>query len=133
MNMKEAKAMRAAIVAGSQSLDDKTASTVPKLFPVLTGSGQAVSAGTRINWKGQVKRAAVTLWDREDQNPDNAADLWEDLDFVDGIRKITDVITAGLAFALGELGWRNGQIWESLIDGNVWTPEEFDAGWIKRK
>lgn len=133
MNMKEAKAMRAAIVAGSQSLDDKTASTVPKLFPVLTGSGKAVPAGTRINWKGQVKRAAVTLWDREDQNPDRAPELWEDLDFVDGIRKITDVITAGLAFALGELGWRNGHIWESLIDGNVWTPEEFDAGWIKRK
>ena len=132
MDMKEARAMRAAMVAGAQSLDDQMASTAPKLFQTLTGSGKEIRAGTRICWNGQVKRAAVALWDREDQDPDHAALLWEDLDYVDGVRKIPDVITAGAAFADGELGWRDGMIWESQMEGNVWTPEENPQGWKAR-
>ena len=113
----------------AESLDDPTASGAPDLFRRMTGSGSLVEAGTRINWNGTVKKAAAALWDREDQDPDHAPELWADLDYVDGIRKIPDVITAEQAFALDELGWRGGVVYRSLQNGNVWLPENYPAGW----
>nr|DAJ54058.1 MAG TPA: hypothetical protein [Bacteriophage sp.] len=129
MTKEEAIRLRKAMEKAAESLDDKTASTAPHMFRRLTGSGEAVQAGTRVNWGGQIKKASVTLWDREDQDPDHAPTLWADLDYVDGVRKIPDTITAALAFAKGELGWRNGVIYKSLVDGNVWTPEVYAAAW----
>ena len=129
MTKEEAIRLRAAMEKAAESLDDKTASTAPHMFRRLTGSGETIQAGTRVNWGGQIKKAAVTLWDREDQDPDHAPDLWTDLDYVDGIRKIPDTITATQAFAKSELGWRDGVIYRSLMDGNVWTPETYAAAW----
>lgn len=129
MTRAEAIRLRAAMEKAAESLDDRTASGAPDLFRRMTCSGSLVEAGTRINWNGTVKKAAAALWDREDQDPEHAAALWEDLDFVDGVRKIPDTITATLAFEKGELGWRNGVIYKSLVDGNVWTPEVYAAAW----
>lgn len=129
MTKEEAIRLRAAMEKAAESLDDKTASTAPHMFRRLTGSGEAVQAGTRVNWGGQIKKAAVTLWDREEQDPDHAPDLWTDLDYVDGIRKIPDTITATQAFAKGELGWRDGVTYRSLMDGNVFLPSVYPAAW----
>ena len=129
MTRAEAIRLRAAMEKAAESLDDRTASSAPDLFRRMTGSGSLVEAGTRINWNGTVKKAAAALWDREDQDPDHAPELWADLDYVDGIRKIPDVITATLAFSMDELGWRNGVVYKSLMDGNVWTPEAYAAAW----
>lgn len=129
MTRAEAIRLRSAMEVAAESLDDQTASGAPDLFRRLTGSGSLVEAGTRINWNGTVKKAAAALWDREDQDPDHAPELWADLDYVDGIRKIPDVITAELAFALNELGWRNGVVYKSLMNGNVWIPEVYASAW----
>ena len=109
--------------------DDKVASEAPVLFPSLKEDGSLVTAGTRINWNGVVKRAAVDLWDTADNNPDNAPDLWEDITYKDGYRIIPDTITAGAAFAAGECGWWGDVLFLSLIDWNVYTPADYPAGW----
>lgn len=111
--------------------DDATASRAVEFFPGLKGDGSLVSAGTRINWKGQLKRAAVDLWDTEANNPDNARALWEDINYKNGIRMIPDTITAGQAFGMDEIGWRGDKLYKSIIAGNVWTPESHPAGWIE--
>lgn len=129
MTEAEARKLRQAMETAAETLDDKTASTAPHMFRRLAGDGSLVQAGTRINWKGQVKKAAADLWDREDQDPDHAPTLWADLDYVDGVRKITETITATLAFAKDELGWWKGTIYKSKMAGNVWTPEAYPAAW----
>ena len=101
------------------------------LFPGLKGDGSLVKSGTRINWNGVVKRAAVDLWDTETNNPDNAPTLWEDLAYIDGIRIIPEVITVGTAFSKGEQGWWNGALYESQADNNVWTPAAYPAYWTE--
>lgn len=121
--------VRAAIETAVPSLDDKTASTAPELFPSLKADSTLVKAGTRINWHGALKRAAVDLWDTAENNPDNAPALWEDIAYRKGIRIIPEVITTGLAFAKDELGWWGDVLYKSLIDANVWTPEAYPAGW----
>jgi hypothetical protein len=125
----EALTLRAAIEIAATSLDDATASTAAALFPVMKYDGALVKAGTRINWHGTVKRAATDLWDTMDNNPDNAPTLWEDLNYKEGHRIIPEIITVGTAFALGELGWWKDELYESLLEANVYTPETYPAGW----
>lgn len=129
MTRDEALRLRAIVEQAAVSLDDKTASEGATLFPRLKGDGALIAAGTRINWQGVLKRAAVDLWDTEENNPDNAPALWEDIAYCEGVRVIPEVITATLAFALDELGWWKGAIYKSLIAGNVYTPDEYPAGW----
>ena len=129
MTREEAIKLRAIIEQAAVSLDDKTASEGAVLFPRLKQDGSLVSAGTRINWGGTVKRAAVDLWDTEANNPDNATSLWEDISYREGYRIIPETITAGTAFSKDECGWWNDTLYKSLIDANVYTPEQYPAGW----
>ena len=127
--LQEARAIRTIIETAAASLDDKTASTAPTLFPRLRQDGSLIEAGTRINYNGSIKRAAVDLWDTVDNSPDNAPTLWEDILYRDGYRIIPDVITAGTAFALDELGWWGDKLYKSLLSANVYTPEQYPNGW----
>ena len=129
VDKQEAQTIRGFIETAAEGLDDATASQAPTLFPSLKEDGSLVRVGTRINWGGVVMRAAVDLWDTADNNPDKAPDLWEDLPYIDGIRIIPDVITVGLAFSKGEKGWWYGELYESLVDANVYTPEQHPDNW----
>lgn len=129
MKRKEALRLRAIVVQAAASLDDQTASAGAALFPRLKQDGALVKAGTRINWNGTLKRAAVDLWDTQENNPVNAPTLWEDIAYRDGYRIIPATITAGTAFTLDECGWWGGTLYRSTIAANVWTPEQYPAGW----
>ena len=129
--IEKARKQRKIIETAVSSLPDKSASEAPALFPKLKYTGILITAGTRINWNGTLKRAAVDLWDREENNPDNSPVLWENIPYRDGIRIIPDVITAGLAFGMDELGWWGEKLYRSTLDNNVWTPEQNPSGWVK--
>ena len=125
----EARAYRKAILAAVPNLDDKTASTSVSLFPRLKEDGSLIEAGTRINWNGTLKRAAVDLWDTPENNPDNAPSLWEDINYKDGYRIIPENITATLVFTLHECGWWGDTLYRSLLSANTFTPEQHPDGW----
>ena len=129
MKHKEAQTLRNILQTAAVGLEDKEASQAAVLFPRLKQDGGLVKAGTRINWHGVVKRAAVDLWDTVANNPDAAPQLWEDLAYREGIRIIPDTITSGLAFAKGERGWWGNELYESVIAANTYTPEAYPAGW----
>lgn len=121
--------LRPIVEQAAQSLDDATASKAVTLHGTLKYDGSLVKNGTRIKWGNVLKRAAVDLWDREENNPDNAPDLWEDVLYRDGIRIIPEVITVGLVFANGEKGWWGDDLYVSLLDANNYTPEQHPRGW----
>ena len=129
MKRAEALKLRAIVEQAAVSLDDKTASEAAMLFPRLKQNGALVTVGTRINHNGVIKRAAVDLWDTAENNPDNAPALWEDISYKDGYRIIPETITAGTAFEKDECGWWKGILYRSLIPANVYTPEQYAAGW----
>ena len=131
MTRAEALKLRAIVEQAAASLDDKTASEAPTLFPRLKQDGSLVRAGTRINWGGTVMKAAVDLWDTAENAPDHAPTLWETLDYKDGYRIIPSVITVTTAFAKGERGWWNGKLYESAVDSNVYTPEQYAPNWTE--
>ena len=131
MTRAEALKLRAIVELAVASLDDKTASEAPTLFPRLKQDGSLVWAGTRIYHNGEVKKAAVDLWDTVDNSPDKATTLWETLDYKDGYRIIPSVITVTEAFAKGERGWWNGKLYESKVENNVYTPEQYADNWTE--
>jgi hypothetical protein len=133
MTREEAIRLRGIIEMSAQSLDDKTASTVPTFFPKLKEDGSLVKAGTKINWNGSVKKAAVDLWDTAQNNPDNAPTLWASIDYRDGYREIPDIITVTTAFAKDECGWWKGKLYKSLVDANVYNPEQYAPNWEEVK
>lgn len=131
MKRSEALKLRSLIEQAVISLPDKEASEGATLFPSLKGEGSLVAYGTRINWRGTIKRAANDLWDTPENNPDNAPDLWEDIEYREGYRIIPETITATAAFALDEIGWWKDEKYKSKLAANVYTPEQYPDGWEK--
>lgn len=132
-HIENARKLRPVMEKASASLDDKTASTASMLFPRLKQNGALVSAGARINWNGTIKKASVDLWDTAENNPENAPSLWQDIEYKDGYRIIPDTLTVTTAFAQDECGWWNGVLYRSLMEGNVYTPAVYPAGWEEVK
>lgn len=126
-----ARKLRAAMTKAAIALDDATASTAPEMFPRLNGNGKLMEAGTRINWNGTVKKAAVDLWDTTENNPDNAPTLWVDLAYKDGYRIIPETITVTTAFSDGEYGWWGDTLYRSKVNSNVYTPAAYPDNWEK--
>ena len=127
--LEKARTLRKNIIVSSASLEDKVASETPELFGRLNQNGELVPAGTRINWNGVLKRASVDLWDTKENNPNNAPTLWEDIEYKEGYRIIPETITVGTAFSKDEYGWWKDILYKSLLDNNVWTPEQNPSGW----
>lgn len=127
--IEKAYKMRPIIEAAMAGVEDKVASQAVELSPCLKQDGSLIKAGTRINWNGVLKRAAVDLYDAAANNPENAPTLWEDILYKDGVRVIPSTITVGTAFAKDELGWWEDKIYISQLDNNVWTPSQNAAGW----
>jgi hypothetical protein len=131
MTREEAQKFIEAVKAIRENADEKTASVAVDIYPTLKGNGELIKAGTRIHFGGTLFKAAVDLWDREENNPENAPTLWEEIQYHEGVRIIPEVITVTTAFAKGELGyWKaNGKTYKSLIDANVYTPAAYPQGW----
>jgi hypothetical protein len=119
-----------AIIEGAMALtDDKTASEAPELSQAMRTDGSLVKAGTRINWHGTIKRAAVDLWATAENDPDHSPALWEDIAYRDGFRIIPEVITSTLAFSAGEYGWWGDTLYRSKVNGNAHNPSLVPENW----
>ena len=133
MTRKEALRLRAIVEKAAAFLPDKEASEGSSLFPRLKQDGALVRAGTRINWNGTIKKAAVDLWDTDVNNPDNAPTLWNDISYRDGYRIIPETITVTTAFSEGEYGWWGDELYRSKVNSNIYTPAVHPDNWEKIK
>lgn len=132
MTRSEAQKLIADIVKLRESATDAQASSAVSVYPTLKQDGSLIKSGTRINYNGTIIKAAVDLYDTETNAPENAPVLWEALNYKDGYRIIPEVITVGTAFSKGELGWWNDELYESLVDSNVYTPDQYALNWSKQ-
>ncbi len=79
MKLSEARAMRAAILAGSASLDDATAATAPMLFPRWK-AGMVCSAGDRLCYAAKLYRVLQAHTAQVGWEPDVAVSLFAHID-----------------------------------------------------
>ena len=132
MTRSEAQKLIADIVKLREAATDTQASLAVSVYPTLKQDGSLIKSGTRINHDGMIIRAAVDLYDTETNSPENAPTLWEALNYKEGYRIIPEVITVGTAFSKGELGWWNDELYKSLVDSNVYTPDQYAPNWSKQ-
>ena len=130
MTKEEAYKLRAIIEKATVSLDDKDASEGVMLFPRLKGDGSLVEHGTRINWHGTIKRAANSLWDTVENDPNHAPSMWDDIDYREGLRVLTGPIPATNPVQADEICWYKDQKWRNISGvPSVYLPDEYPAGW----
>ena len=129
MTRKEAEQFIADLKALREGATDKQASLAKSLYPTLKQDGSLIEAGTRIFYSGKIMKAAVSLWDTAENNPDKAPTLWAELEYREGIRIIPAQIDVTRMFAKDELGWWGDEIYKSKVDNNVYTPEQYSYNW----
>ena len=131
MTREEAQKFIEAVKAIRETADEKTASVAVDIYPTLKADGALIEAGTRIHFGDTLYKAASDLWDREENNPVKAPELWEEIQYHNGVRIIPEVITVTTAFALGELGyWKEDEkVYKSRREANVYTPAAYPQGW----
>lgn len=119
----------------SLTIDNATAGRMIDCFPLMSevcAAGALIPAKTRIRDDKDASviwRNNVDLWNTEANSPVNAPTLWDKIAYHDGIRIIPDTIPATLAWMNGELGWRDGHVYKSGMDGNVYLPGTVGALW----
>lgn len=131
MTEKQAKALRTVLVQGGASLSDTIISTAPEACQRMKYDGALIKNGTRIYWPedGKIYKNGSDLWDREEFNPKNSPDLWSEIMYREGIRIILQKIEISTRFAKDELGWWGNDLYQSLQNDNVYTPEEYLNYW----
>lgn len=92
-------------------------------------SGIEYKVGDVRQFDGKLYRCNLDHTSQETWKPDVSPSLWTQIMYRDGIRIIPDVIPSTQPFARGEIGWWGDDLYRSLIDANVHTPEQYPAGW----
>ena len=100
-----------------------------QLFFMPYEIGKAYITGDKFRYNNVIYKVLQDHTSQEDWTPDTATSLYVQLILKDEYRVIPETITATEAFALGEKGWWNGVLYESLIEGNVYTPDTYPDGW----
>lgn len=130
MKAKTAERLHKTIMAAIAIIDDQHASEGVELFPKLKQDGSLISAGTRINWNGMLKRAAVDLWDYAENNPDNAPTLWEEIAYLNGYRVLYSHISASNPVQPEEMCWEDGKLYRCIYHvACTYRPSEYAAAW----
>ena len=108
-------------------LTDEQAADVPLAFPAWA-VGVTYTVGFRVNYNNVVYKCLQAHVSQEDWTPEQAVSLW--------VRaRPTDVIpdweqpTAENPYMTGDKVRYNGRVYVSLIDNNIWSPDDYPAGW----
>ena len=121
----------------AQSLDDDSAAAVASLFPVWS-VGTAYTVGTRItDGRGNLYRVVQAHISQADWPIDGTPSLYTPLGVTaggpDAVPDWRQPTGAQDAYQKGDKVKWDGKVWVSLIDGNVWSPDAYPAGWTEAK
>ena len=132
ISVEKARKLRAVIErsVSAAGLDDETALEAVELFPAWE-PGKDYAAGARVQYGGSLYECAIAHTSAEEWSPPAAASLWSPVkvDTETGLDEWTRPTGAHNAYNKGDRVVYKGSVYESLIDGNTWSPEEYPAGW----
>lgn len=129
----EAVARLAALQA--QALDDTQAAQVSSLFPVWA-AGVGYAAGARVSdGAGRLYKVVQAHTSQADWPMASTTTLYTPLGVTVGdpeaVPKWAQPTGAQDAYQKGDRVQYQGKVWESLLNGNVWAPDAYPAGWAR--
>ena len=137
-NMEQAsEQLRKALQMFAQTLTDEQAMEISTVYPAYE-VGRAYSVDEMLTYvtndvgDPQLYRVVQAHTSQEDWKPDATPALYTPIGLnPQGYPKWSRPTGAHDAYNTGDIVDYNGTLYKSLIDGNVWSPEEYPAGWEK--
>jgi len=127
-----AAAARITIKAQLDTIGDAAVAEVAALFPDWT-PGVKVAPGDVLAWDGTLVEVIQAHTTQADWTPDKVPALWTPVRKTAGAQpdEWVQPLGASDAYSKGDRVTFQGQVWESTIDTNVWSPTAHPAGWKK--
>jgi hypothetical protein len=134
--LQAAEQMRRALQLFSGSLSDEQAMEVVAIYdPWQIGKSYAVGEFLTYGKNGvgdpQLYKVAQTHTSQADWAPNNTVSLYTAIGLDDsGYPVWAQPTGAHDAYNKGDIVNYNGVLYESLVDGNVYSPDAYPAGWV---
>ena len=127
MTRAKAKQLRKLIEQLAVTLDDETALTGVELFP-MWAIGRAYAVDDRVQYNGTLYKCVQAHTSQADWTPDVTPALWVVVS-IDEYPEFVQPTGAHDAYNKGDKVTFEGKHYISLIDGNVYSPTAYPAGW----
>lgn len=133
--LQAAEQFRRALQKFAMSLSDDEAMEIASVYDSWeVGKAYAVDTLLRYGENGvgdpQLYRVVQAHTSQADWTPEATPSLYTPIGLNDGGYPVWSKPTgAHDAYNIGDLVDYNGTLYKSLIDGNIWSPDEYPAGW----
>ena len=121
------KQYRGKVETASSFSDDETALDMIELFPHWLAD-LAVKVDERYQYEGQLYKCVQAHTTQSDWTPDVTPALWVKVS-LDEWPEWVQPTGAQDAYNTGDKVTYQGKHYISFIDGNVWSPSDYPAGW----
>lgn len=131
MKRSELFKIREIIEKASASLEDTDALDAVELFP-LWAVGVAYSVGERVQYNGKLYKVVQAHTSQADWTPPLVPALFTEVAKPGEIPVWKQPTGAQDAYNKGDKVWYpdvNTTVYESVIDSNVWSPNDYPQGW----
>lgn len=124
---------RMAVVPMAASLTDEQALSVSSLWPDWSADSVSYAVDSVVRYNDHLWRCEQAHTSQASWTPDAAPSLWSQIDIADdGIDVWTQPTGVHNAYNKGDrvhYPGKDGAIYESMIDGNSWSPDAYPQGW----
>ena len=135
--LQAAEQLRRALQMFAQTLTDEEAMEIATIYPTYeVGKAYTVNEmliyGVNTVGDPQLYRVVQAHTSQADWTPDATPALYTPIGLTEkGYPVWSQPTGAQDAYNTGDIVDYNGTLYKSLIDGNVWSPEAYPAGWEK--
>ena len=123
--------LREIIEKASVNLSDEDALSAVELFPTWE-AGKAYEANARVLFNGKLYKVNQSHTSQDDWTPEATPALFSEVAMPNEIPEWKQPQGAQDAYNKGDRVRFNGAVYESLIDGNVWSPADYPQGWEQK-
>ena len=129
--VERARELRKTIESLAEAMDDSTAMDNAELFPHFDPNSHSYNVGDRVCKDGVLYKVLQAHTSQPGWAPENAHSLFAEILAGQEGTAIGEWVQPDSTnpYSKGERVMLGGKVYESLIDGNVWSPAAYPAGW----
>lgn len=129
--VERARELRKTIESLAEVMDDSTAMDNAELFPHFDPNSHSYNVGDRVCKDGVLYKVLQAHTSQPGWTPENAHSLFAEILAGQEGTAIGEWVQPDSTnpYSKGDRVMFCGKVYESLIDGNVWSPAAYPAGW----
>ena len=130
-----ARELRNIIETAMTSVSDEVALSAPELVPAFNSDGHSYTTGDKFTYDGVMYKVLQAHTSQSDWTPETAPSLYAKVliptDEEGQQTTIPDWEQPDSTnpYMIGDQVYYDGKVYESTIDGNVWSPTDYPQGW----